>query len=98
MNRGKDGLIRSVNICTATVRTNHPITRLYPLEVTATEETVKSPSVKTLETPSENCPAALERPIQEAARRGQEWMKEWVTSLRGPRRMSRTVTLITLIL
>lgn len=84
VNKGRDGLIRSANIHTATGRTNHPIARLYPLEVTATEETAKPPGVETSETQSENRPGALERPIREATRRGQERMKEWVTSLRGP--------------
>ena len=53
VNKGKDGLIRSANICTATRRINRPIAHLYLLEVTATEETAKLPSVKTLETQSE---------------------------------------------
>ena len=35
VNKGEDGLIRSANIRTTTGRTNRPIARLYPLEVTA---------------------------------------------------------------
>ena len=84
VNKGKDGLIHSANIRTATGRTNCPIAYLYPLEVTATEKTAKPPSVKTSETQSENCPAGSERPIREAARRGQERVKQWVISLCGP--------------
>ena len=54
VNKGKDGLIRSANIRTATGRTNRPIARLYPLEVTATQEPARPPSVKTSETLQEN--------------------------------------------
>jgi len=35
VNKGRDGVIRSANIRTTTGRTNRPIARLYPLEVTA---------------------------------------------------------------
>ena len=37
MDKGYDGLIRTAYIRTSTGRTNRPITRLYPLEVTAHE-------------------------------------------------------------
>ena len=33
LNRGNDGYIRSVTVCTASGKTNRPIARLYPLEV-----------------------------------------------------------------
>ena len=36
-NRGRDGLVRSVNLRTANGTTNRPITRLHPLEVQAKE-------------------------------------------------------------
>jgi hypothetical protein len=35
---GADGLVRAVNIRTSNGRTNRPITKLYPLEVTATTD------------------------------------------------------------
>ena len=41
LNKGGDGMIRSANIRTATGWTNRPIARLYPLEVTASEMTIK---------------------------------------------------------
>lgn len=84
VNKGKDGLIRSANIRTANGRTNRPIARLYPLEVTATEETARPPRVETSETSSEDCPVPSDRPVREAAKRGKERMKEWVTSLCAP--------------
>ena len=37
LNRGNDGYIRSVTVRTASDRTNRPIARLYPLEVSADE-------------------------------------------------------------
>lgn len=37
INRGRDGLVRSVNLSTANGTTNRPITRLHPLEVQAKE-------------------------------------------------------------
>jgi len=38
LNKGEDGLVRSANIRTTTGRTNRPIARLYPLEVTAADQ------------------------------------------------------------
>ena len=38
INKGEDGLIRSVNVKTSTGKTNRPITKLYPLEVKAAEQ------------------------------------------------------------
>ena len=43
VNKGKDNMIRSANIRTATGRINRPISRLYPLEMSAAEATVKQP-------------------------------------------------------
>ena len=37
VNKGADGLIRSATVRTPTGRTNRPIAKLYPLEVTAAE-------------------------------------------------------------
>ena len=39
VNKGADGLIRSADIRTTTGRTNRPIARLYPLEVTVSDST-----------------------------------------------------------
>lgn len=42
VNEGDDGLIHSANVRTSTERTNHPITKLYSLEVTATAKAEQS--------------------------------------------------------
>ena len=80
VNKGKDNMIRSAIIRTATGRTNRPISRLYPLEVSAAEATVKQPVA--LE--RSDSPIHPKRPIREAAEKGRIQMKEWITSIRGP--------------
>ena len=81
VNKGADGMILSVNVLTSTGRTNHPIARLYPLELT--EDTVTS-------TPTDDQPeesptdTSTCRPTWEAAKRGQQVVKQWIASLRAP--------------
>ena len=87
VNRGADGVICSADIRTATGKTNRPIARVYLQEVLAAEETV---TIKVLE--KSDTPVPLKRPMHEAAKRGQQQMKEWMTSLRGPQRISWTAT------
>ena len=90
VNKGRDNIIRSANIRTSTGRTNHPISRLYPLEVSSsTDLTTRQPSIETSE--RSESPVPPKRPVREAAKRGQIQMKEWITSLCGPRRMSWAV-------
>jgi len=83
VNKGRDNIIRSANIRTSTGRTNHPISRLYPLEVSSsTDLTTRQPSIKTSE--RSESPVPPKTPVREAAKRGQKQMKEWIMSLRGP--------------
>ena len=83
VHKGADGLIRSADIRTTTGKTNRPIARLYPLEVSSTEIIVNSPQHNdkseqhTVDIPSS-------RPVRQAAQRGQQKVKEWISSLRGP--------------
>ena len=83
LNKGSDGLVRSVQLRTSTGTTNRPIAKLYPLEVTASE------------TPSRNNDANEEsndqepgiqpmRPIRQAAVRGREKTRMWADTLRAP--------------
>ena len=82
VNKGADGMIRSANIRTATGRTNRPIAKLYPLEVSAAEATAKPCTMKATE--GGDTPVPSKRPMREAAKKGQGRVKEWITSLRGP--------------
>ena len=83
VHKGADGLIRSADIRTATGKTNRPIARLYPLEVSSAEKPVNSPQhngqseYHTVDVPSS-------RPVRQAAQRGQQKVKEWISSLCGP--------------
>ena len=81
VNKGADGMIRSANVRTSTGRTNRPIARLYPLELT--EDTVtRTPTDDQLEespTDTSTC-----RPTREAAKRGRQVVKQWIASLRAP--------------
>ena len=71
---GEDGLIRAANIRTSTGKSNRPVTKLYPLEVTASEPT-PLPKISSLH-PKENCtPTSMQsesvpaegRPVRRAA-------------------------------
>ena len=99
VNKGADGMIRSANIRTATGRTNRPIARLYPLEVSATEVATQPSAAMAQET--RDMPVLSKRPMREAAKRGQEQVKQWIASLSAPpRRMSWTASnsIVTVIL
>ena len=81
VNKGADGMIRSANVRTFTGRTNRPIARLYPLELT--EDTVTS-------TPTDHQPEESPtdtttcRQTREAAKRGRQVVKQWIASLYVP--------------
>jgi len=73
INRGRDGLVRSVNLRTANGTTNRPITRFHPLEVQAKE--VRCPTedeATTIETP-----APARRPQRDAARQAMRRIADW---------------------
>ena len=80
---GKDGLVRAVKIKTAQGRTNRPIAKLIPLEVSTpiVPETDRSSSAAHQETTVGD---TVERPHRAAALRGRERVKNWVEQLGGP--------------
>jgi len=88
LNKGADGLVRSADIRTTTGKTNRPIARLYPLEVTASEITTDTSQTNStdLSTPmnDDELPTSSTRPVRNAAKRGRERVKQWTTSLCGP--------------
>ena len=91
---GEDGLVRAANIRTSTGRTNRPVTKLYPLEVTAADPLLKQDSSQTPPNKSvdssngagqtERREESTTRPTRQAALRGRQQVSEWVQSLCGP--------------
>ena len=84
---GEDGLVRAANIRTSTGRTDHPIAKLYPLEVTAEDPLFKQHQDKsnssddgyqTLQREAER------RPACKAVLRGRQQVREWTQTLCVP--------------
>ena len=88
VNKGADGKIWSANIRTPTGRTNRPVAHLYPLELSE-DTTTRTDDGPEQSTPAHDLP--IRRSTREAAKRGQQVVKQWIASLRAPppRRMSR---------
>ena len=78
---GEDGLVRAANIRTSTGRTNRPVIKLYPLEVTAEDPLYKEhPSLsdnKTDDQTDQPDTTLKERPTGKAALKGRQRVKEW---------------------
>ena len=82
VNKGGDGLIRSATVRTSTRKTNQPIARLYPLEVTATELTISSTVNEEKATLSTTQPQ--QRTPRQATIWGRQRVQQWTRSLSGP--------------
>ena len=86
---GGDGLVRAADIQTSTERTNRPVTKLYPLEVTADTGT-EVPSNQIQDTTgakgetSATTPTYERRPQRTSARKAVEKMAGWRQTLLGP--------------
>ena len=63
INRGRDGLVHSVNLRIANGTTNRPITRLHTLEVQAKEVQCH----KETKQPEQETPTSVRRPQRDAA-------------------------------
>ena len=89
---GRDGLIRAAVIRTANGNTTRPITKLYPLELNATEEKelgVEKSLTATTDsdniTPDpDNSGSEHSRPQRASARKATDQVKEWVRLLFAP--------------
>ena len=91
LNLDGDGKIHSANIQTANGSTNRPIACLYPLEVNSTEICTTTPEPHG-ESVRSTVPTS--RPTPEAAKRGQQQMKEWINLLSAaPEDVLKTRTL-----
>jgi len=99
---GEDGLIRDANIRTSTQIIKHPITKIYPLELTTMD-----PSASYTSSPEQNPQDSLahshiveedidttihvnRRPVHQSAFRGTEKILEWITTFCAPMEMSET--------
>ena len=87
---GRDGLIRAAVIKTANGTTNRPITRLYPLELTADVQgdgpriEKKQPQQVTCDIGTAEAGDEEPRPKRASARRAMAQFKNWATILAGP--------------
>ena len=77
--KGSDGLVRAVNIRTSNGRTNRPITKLYPLEITATTKKADPSAVKTIDDAK-----IPKRPKRKAAQQASQRISNWIDALSGP--------------
>jgi len=91
---GGDGLVRATNIRTSTGRTNRPIVRLIPLEVSAQGEN-NNPSDDSVSGDKDTSSisdsqtntsgeATKSRPMRNSARRAREKSTQWANILSGP--------------
>ena len=93
---GGDGLVRAANIRTSTGRTNRPIVRLIPLEVSAQDKdsTCSDSSRLSCKDKSTNSVSDNQvdvsgeviesRPVRSSARKAQERLTRWANILLGP--------------
>ena len=75
-----DNMIRSVNIQITNSKTNRPIVRLYPLEVTSFDMVVVTAPATDTDTQNSTTSSAS-RPTREAAKRSRQKTREWVDLL-----------------
>ena len=92
---GEDGLIRAANIRTSTGKTNRPITKLYPLEITAADASLEQSLLPKSTSPDNGTQKSTEeqemdtipensRPVRQSAIKGRQKVKEWTRALGGP--------------
>ena len=87
---GNDGMVRSANIRTKTGVTNRPVSKLYPLEVTANEATsvrsqaTEEPDNQDDESAMDSSAQVPVRQRRKAAEQAHRQIREWVKCIRGP--------------
>ena len=82
---GNDGLVRSADIRLSNGRTNRPICKLYPLEITCEPEVPQdneTPVTTNHEDNLDNLPVTTNlRPVREASTRARQRLKAWADTL-----------------
>lgn len=92
---GGDGLVRAANIRTSTGRTNRPIVRLIPLEVSAQDKdsvcsdssglSCRDKGANSMNDIQVDVSGDVEsRPVRSSARRARERLTQWADILSGP--------------
>ena len=86
--KGKDGLVRAAKIRTAQGRTNHPIARLIPLEVSSdVANNSSADEANTISPPDtgtdHDTVERMSRPRRQAAERGRHKVQNWIKQLGG---------------
>ena len=81
---GEDGLVRAANIRTSTGKANRPISKLYPLEVTAQDPLHQDNDSDQTVQPNKSEITSDKRPVCHAALRGRQQVVEWSQALCGP--------------
>ena len=80
LSKGGDGLIRSAEVRTSNGKTNRPIARLYPLEVTDDSTTSEQNTV----TEEQGNTSLVRPPRRTAAQKATRQMREWAKILGAP--------------
>jgi len=73
---GEDGLVRAANIRTSTGKTNRPISKLYPLEVTTQDPLHQDNDSDQTVQPDKSDITSDKRPVRKAALRGRQQVIE----------------------
>ena len=82
LREGGDGLIRAADLRSSNGKTNRPIVRLYPLEVTADD---REPVKDTVVTEHDKTNDPVDRPLKRiAATRAARQISEWTKTIRTP--------------
>ena len=82
--RGKDRLVRAVNLRTTNGRTNRLITKLYPLELVKASKTSDNASASGFKETKKAESEIRRRPVREDAKKATQQLKKWTSALRGP--------------
>ena len=78
LHKGGDGLVRAADIRTSRGRTNRPIIKLYPLEVSADDGNV--PAVGNMQTQGQD-DQQIQCPVRVAAQKAKDQISEWARTL-----------------